>query len=116
MKLLEPTMMVPPELEEPEDEELPLELDGDSPQEANKTANALIMMNVNFILFVIGLLLNLASQGMPLHFTYQSRMDKVPVYLCATFLDNLRSSTVSTTSTRMASRAAGIPPASSAPK
>jgi hypothetical protein len=60
VKLLEPTMMVPPELEEPEDEELPLEVDGDSPQEANKTANALIMMNVNFIFFVIGLLLNLA--------------------------------------------------------
>ena len=52
--------MVPPELEELEDEELPLELDGDSPQEANKTANALIMMSVNFIFFVIGLLLNLA--------------------------------------------------------
>ena len=60
VKLLEPTMMVPPVLEELEDEELPLEVDGDSPQEANKTANALIMMNINFIFFVIGLLLNLA--------------------------------------------------------
>jgi hypothetical protein len=77
VKLLEPTMMVPPELEEPEDEELPLEVDGDSPQEANKTANPLIMMNVNFIFFVIGLLLKPGTTGVPLHFTHQNEMDKV---------------------------------------
>lgn len=56
VKLLEPTMMVPLE-EEPEDEELPV--DGDRPQEVNKTTNALIIvMNINVIFFVIVLLLS----------------------------------------------------------
>jgi hypothetical protein len=56
VKLLEPTMIVPPaEFEEPGDVVLPV--DGDSPQEVNKTTNALIMMNANVIFFVIVLLL-----------------------------------------------------------
>ena len=55
VKLLEPTMMVPPE-EGPEDEELPV--DGDRPQEVNKTTNVLIVMNINVIFFVIVLLLS----------------------------------------------------------
>lgn len=68
VKLFEPTMMVPPELEETE---LELPVDGDSPQEANKNTNALTTMNVNFTRFVIVLLLQGTPQRMPLH-------DRVP--------------------------------------